>query len=466
MTIHGPARPAPRRSRPDKETITMRTQRTRLATAGLLSLLAAATGAIALPTVVAAGGSVFRVNVAGDGADADLGDGICDTTPSPSTTKCSLRAAIQNANASADASEIRFKITAGASSIKTITPNSPLPTITAPLTIDGYSQPGSSVNTTTPGTNAVLKIQLDGRFITAAGLTANAPVTIKGLAIFFFGRGIQLSAGADGSRVLGNFIGTDATGTQDRGNDSSGILVNAADVRIGSIVRADKNLISGNTTSGINLGIASADAVVQGNLIGTSKNGRKALPNEGDGVFITGSDGHLIGGEFAGQGNSIGFNGGDGVNLISVTLSETLVPTRVRISSNSIHRNAGQGIDLGDDGLTPNDPVPDKDGGPNGRQNFPKVASAAQVADGTVIAGTLASKRNTSYEIQLFVNPAGDPQGRTLLSTFTVTTGGNGKVTWNRTVGTLKLGALVTATATDLGSLNTSELSPGRAVTP
>jgi hypothetical protein len=445
----------------------MRTQRTRLATAGLLSLLTAATGAVALPGVAMAGGSIFRVNVAGDGADADLGDGICDTTPSPSTTKCTLRAAIQNANADPDASEIRFKITGGSSAIKTIQPNSPLPTITAPLTIDGYTQPGSAVNTASPGTNAVLTVQLDGRFITAAGLTASAPVTIKGLAIFYFGRGIQLSSGADGSRILGNFIGTDATGTQDRGNDSSGVLVNALDVRIGSIVRADKNLISGNTTSGINLGIAAGDAVIQGNLIGTSKNGRKALMNEGDGVFVTGSDGHLIGGEFAGQGNVIGFNGGDGVNLISVTLSgETLVPTGVRISSNSILRNGGQGIDLADDGLTPNDAVPDKDGGPNGRQNFPKIASAAQVADGTVIAGSLASKKNASYEIQLFSNPAGDPQGRKLLATFTVDTGADGKVTWNRKVGTLKVGILVTATATDLGSRNTSEFSPARSVTP
>jgi hypothetical protein len=445
----------------------MRTQRTRLATAGLLSLLTAATGAVALPGTVAAGGSIYRVNVAGDGADANLADGVCDTTPSPSTTKCTLRAAIQNANADPDASEIRFKITAGASSIKTIQPNSPLPTITAPLTIDGYSQPGSAVNTASPGTNAVLKVELDGRFITAAGLTASAPVTIKGLAIHFFGRGIQLSSGADGSRILGNFIGTDATGTQDRGNDSSGILLNAKDVRIGSIVRADKNLISGNTTSGINLGIAAGNAIIQGNLIGTTKNARRALPNEGDGVFVTGSDGHLVGGEFAGQGNVIGFNGGDGVNLISVTLSgETLVPTGIRISSNSILRNAGQGIDLADDGLTANDAVPDKDGGPNGRQNFPKVASAAQVADGTVIKGTLASKRNASYEIQLFSNPAGDPQGRNLLVTFQVATGADGKVTWTRKVGTLKEGVLVTATATDLGNRNTSELSPARAVTP
>lgn len=446
----------------------MRTQRTRLATAGLLSLITAATGAIALPGTVAAGStSVYRVNVVGDAADANLGDGICDTTASPATTKCTLRAAIQTANANGDASEIRFKITAGASSVKTIQPNTPLPTITAPLTIDGYTQAGAVANTTSPGTNAVLKIELDGRFITAAGLTATAPLTVKGLAIYWFGRGIQLSAGSDGSRILGNFIGTDASGTQDRGNDSSGILVNATDVRIGSIVRADRNLISGNTTSGINLGIAAGDAIIQGNLIGTSKNGRKALPNEGDGVFITGSDGHLVGGTFAGQGNTIGFNGGDGVNLISVTLSgETLVPNGVRISSNSLFRNAGQGIDLGDDGLTPNDPVPDKDSGPNGRQNFPKVNSAAQVADGTVIAGILASKKNASFEIQLFSNPAGDPQGRTLLATFTVDTGADGKVSWNRKIGTLDLGVVVTATATNLASLDTSELSPARAVTP
>jgi hypothetical protein len=409
---------------------------------------------------------VFRVNVTGDGADRNIGDGICDTTANQ-TTKCSLRAAIQEANADPDASLIRFRIKGGSSPIKTIRPNAPLPTITSRTTIDGYTQTGAAVNTAAPGTNAVLRIELDGRFITAAGLSATAPVTIRGLAIYWFGRGIQLSAGSEGSQVMGNFIGTDATGTKDRGNDSTGILVNAADVRIGSIVRADRNLISGNTSSGINLGIAAARARIQGNLIGTGKNARKAIPNEGDGVFITGSRGHTVGGTFTGQGNVIAHNGGDGVALITVTLSgDQLVPTGNRILNNSIFGNDDLGIDLGDDGRTPNDRVPDKDRGPNGLQNFPKVASAAQVAGGTVVRGTLASRRDTRFEIQLFASPASDAQGKRLLSTFTVNTGSDGRVTFNRTVAALGLDQVVTATATDTGRGNTSEFSPGRAVTP
>lgn len=445
----------------------MRTGRSRLGAALLLSLLTAATWAVALPGTAAAGGSTFRVNVTGDGNDHDLGDGICDTTASTSTTKCSLRAAIQSANADPDSSTIRFRIRSGKSLTKTIQPASALPAITAPLTIDGYTQPGSSVNDTTPGTNAVLRIELDGRFITAAGLTANAPVTIRGLAIYWFGRGIQLSAGSDGSQIMGNFIGTDATGTLDRGNDFMGILVNAKNVHIGSIVRANRNLISGNTSSGINLGIASARATIQGNLIGTRKNARRALPNEGDGVFITGSKGHLIGGTFTGQGNVIAFNGGDGVQIVTFSSSsETLVPAGNRIINNSIFHNVGLGINLGEDGVTPNDPVPDKDKGPNALQNFPRISSAAQVADGTVIGGQLTSRRDADFQIQLFASPAGDPEGKTLLATFTAHTSAAGKVSFTRKVESLDLGVLVTATATDVDRGNTSEFSPARAVTP
>lgn len=445
----------------------MHTGRARLTAALLLSGLTAATWGIAVPGPAAAGSAIIRVTSTGDKGDTDLGDGVCDTTAATSTTKCTLRAAIQTANADPDASTIRFKITSGASQTKTIQPASALPTITEPLTIDGYTQAGSVENTTSPGTNAVLRIELDGRFITSAGITATAPVTVRGLAIYWFGRGIQLSSGSEGSRILGNFIGTDGSGQQDRGNDSSGILVNATGVRIGSIVRADRNLISGNTSSGINLGIAAGDATIQGNLIGTRRNGRRALPNEGDGVFITGSKGHLIGGTFSGQGNIIAFNGGDGVNLISVTLSgDTLVPTGNRIVSNSIFRNGGQGIDLGDDGLTTNDAIPDKDTGPNGLQNFPKVSSAAQVSDGTIIRGTLASRRDKDFQVQLFASPAGDPQGKTLLATFTVNTGATGRIGFNRKVGALAVGILVTATATDVERANTSEFSPARTVTP
>jgi hypothetical protein len=445
----------------------MRSARARAATALLVSMLTAAAWGASLPAPVAAGRSVFVVDQTGDKVDDNVGDGICDTTPKADTVKCSLRAALQEANASADASEIHFAIATGSGKTKTITPNTPLPTIVHPLTIDGYTQPGSSVNTGAPGTNAKIRVELNGQFLSSAGLAATAPVTIRGLAIYWFGRGIQLSAGSDGSRILGNYIGTDATGTEDRGNDSTGILVNSDGVQIGSIVRADRNLISGNTSSGINLGIASDAAVIQGNLIGTKKNGRDPIPNEGDGIFVTGSSDHLIGGGFAGQGNVIAWNGGDGVTLITVVLSgEDLVPHGVRIGSNRVFRNDGHGIDLADDGVTRNDAVPDKDKGPNGLQNFPKIQSAAQVAEGTVIRGQLASRRDAEYEIQLFSSPAGDPEGKVVLATFTVRTGADGKVTFNRTVDALEVGSLVTATATDVARSQTSEFGPARSVTP
>ena len=92
-----------------------------------------------------------------------------------------------------------------------------------------------------------------------------------------------------------NFIGTDASGTQDRGNDSSGILVNATDVRIGSIVRADRNLISGNNRHGIQVSGATATGNrILGNLIGTDSTGLLARGNSSDGIHLANAPGNEL----------------------------------------------------------------------------------------------------------------------------------------------------------------------------
>ena len=78
----------------------------------------------------------FTVNSAGDTSDASPGNGIC----ADSGGNCTLRAAIQEANASAGADTINFAI-AGAG-VHTITLGSQLPTITGTVTIDGTTQPG------------------------------------------------------------------------------------------------------------------------------------------------------------------------------------------------------------------------------------------------------------------------------------------------------------------------------------
>src|SRR3954463_7546989 len=72
----------------------------------------------------------------------------------------SLRQALLDANAAGDADTIQFSIPGAG--VHTITPLTDLPLITGPVTIDGYTQPGSSANTNGPGLpdNSVHLIEL------------------------------------------------------------------------------------------------------------------------------------------------------------------------------------------------------------------------------------------------------------------------------------------------------------------
>ena len=89
------------------------------------------------PTAFAAG-KTFTVNVTGDGQDANQGDGICATA----SGNCSLRAAIQEANANSGTDTINFNIPGAG--VQTISPSTDLPPIAHAVVIDGYSQPGTS----------------------------------------------------------------------------------------------------------------------------------------------------------------------------------------------------------------------------------------------------------------------------------------------------------------------------------
>ena len=106
--------------------------------------------------------STFVVNSNGDQPDVNPGNGICEITAGGGV--CTLRAAIQEANAHANGGppdQISFNIT-GFAGVVTIVPASLLPPITDPLIIDGYTQPGSSPNTLANNSNAVLMIQIAG----------------------------------------------------------------------------------------------------------------------------------------------------------------------------------------------------------------------------------------------------------------------------------------------------------------
>jgi CSLREA domain-containing protein len=184
---------------------------------------------------VAAAGRTFTVTSTGDAGDTNEGDGACNAGGG----QCTLRAAIEEANAWQGHDTIEFDI--AGSGPHTIRPGGDgLEWITSPdgVTIDGYSQPGSRANTATYGTNAVIKIQIEGQ-----GTDDGAPDglelrsrgnVVRGLAIYDFRLQVRLFGGASTDNVVvGNFVGTNAAATvvNNSGNSSNGVHIQAGPVR-------------------------------------------------------------------------------------------------------------------------------------------------------------------------------------------------------------------------------------------
>lgn len=120
--------------------------------------------------------------------------------------------------------------------------------------------------------------------------------------------GIQILGTSTGTLVQGNFIGTDISGTLDRGNRFDGVKVFTSSNTIGGAGNA-RNVISGNGEDGVALLNASAPGnLVQNNFIGTDVTGTNPIANSTTGVFISAVS-NTIGGA-AGLGNTIAFNCG------------------------------------------------------------------------------------------------------------------------------------------------------------
>ena len=432
-----------------------------LAMVGLL-----ASRAYAVPTT-------FTVN-----STADPGTGGCNAT------ECTLREAINAANANNNPTEkdlINFNISA--TGVHTISPTSPLPQITEPVIINGYSQPGSSANTLAKGTNALLTIELEGTKagsgIDANGLSVAAKGTVvKGLVINSFAvSGIRLLGGADanGTKIQGNFIGINPAGTAAQGNNSDGIaLTGNSNVVVGGTLPSMRNLISGSRLAGVVLfnfetGINNK---VLGNLIGTDKNGSGNLGNGNSGVAIFSRAPNNIATTV--KNNTIAFNGNTTESPVRGTDGVALfgdVGSTDTIRSNSIFANKGLGIDLNfgpEDGSTnvsnANDSC-DTDEGTNDLQNKPNLTSALTSSGTTTIKGSLNSNPNQTFTLEFFRNASGANEGKIFLGQKSVSTGSNcttGTFTFIPSQA-VSAGPTITATATDSEG-NTSEFSAPRTV--
>lgn len=296
----------------------------------LVAGLLAGLGVAAVLSLVAepAHAGTFTVNwAASDIEDGNPGDGRCMNRGG--TGYCSLRAAIEEANASPAADVIAFNlplpvadavpIHIGTGGYRELEP------IRYPLTIDGTTQPGFV------GTPMVA-LDGGGRDL-AWGLrvTAGSSV-IRGLIIRNFGplvggaipfEGGIVIDGGDGNTVTGNFIGTDDRGLSAQPNTSGVLVRDSARNVIGGPTALSRNLISGNHLAGVVVdGNAAIGNKVVGNRIGTDRTGEAALGNGNTGVLVTKpvsespSSGTIIGGTAQGEGNLISGNGRDGIQIL------------------------------------------------------------------------------------------------------------------------------------------------------
>lgn len=219
----------------------------------------------------------------------------------------------------------------------------------------------------------------------------------------------------DGTRIEGNLIGSDASGTASIGNRSTGInFGNARNVIIGGADVAARNLFVGNALGAIYLSGSDSPSVfpgtkILGNRFGTDVSGTLNL---GNGLNPTSPSQPLptislfagnpcavqIGGDLPGEANHIANSGAAGV-LVGVC-AET------RMLRNTFARNRGLPIDLSvssnPDGATANDSN-DADSGGNRLQNTPVIVGVGTIDTNTVEVDVLvdSAAANASYPIRV-----------------------------------------------------------------
>jgi len=220
----------------------------------------------------------------------------------------SLRQAILDANAASGTDTIQFGIPG--SGVQTIHPSGTM-VISDVLVIDGFTQTGASPNTLAVGNNAVYKIEIDGSGLPFTNnlFNLNAPGTIRGLVIHDV-PGVSINVNADAGIVIGNFIGTDVTGSLYKGTNFDPVRLIGTGDRLGGTAPADRNvLIGGGAGGGATVNVFTGhNSTIQGNYIAVNAAGTAALapnPLTTSGISLFATHDNLIGGTAPGAGNVI-----------------------------------------------------------------------------------------------------------------------------------------------------------------
>lgn len=308
--------------------------------------------------------------------------------------------------------------------------------------------------------------------VTLGGSAANAGNLISGnLKV-----GVRIGAScAHPVSLLGNKIGTGAQGLIPIANQGPGVLIQSAQANtIGST--AAGNLISGNSTSGTDLGhgvyvTGTGANTIENNRIGSSNTGGSLIGtkgNAGDGVRIEGAANqsyvHL---------NTVRDNQGKGVAVIAAQ--------QVRVSANTFIDNSGTALDLSPDGATLDgvtlNTATKTGAAANAGLNFPDLERLVGNSTSATLYGSVPQTVNR-VEIYRASDPnpsdtSYDPLehhggASELLTTLDITTQAvSGKKAFSATLSGLASTDLVTVLAFDdvddkpgtVGDVNTSEFS-------
>lgn len=305
--------------------------------------------------------STFTVNATGDESDANIGNGICATAAGV----CTLRAAIQEANANPAHDFIIFNIPGGG--VHTITLTRALPTLNDVfgITIDGYTQPGASPNSHPLVSNAAIMVQIEGggeSNFDALPITTSGNV-IRGLAFYKFRRTFWMYGnGAHDNTVIGSFVGTNAAGNYialQFSNLAHGFHIEqgAYSNYIGGVAPADRNIISGNGSHGVGIWHSGSDFnVVVNNIVGLTPAGDNRLPNGRHALDLNfGASSNVFGGPGSGERNVLSGNSHTGVEVShsASTTDNRIIGNYIGVDVNGLGNNnytynQGRGINVED----------------------------------------------------------------------------------------------------------------------
>ncbi len=353
--------------------------------------------------------------------------------------------------------------------IGTGTRNGAFATTTLPAEITAFFQ-GNAVVLTGPfdplqvTTEADVVDALDGEVsLREAIVFANANAGLDTITFNIAGTGVRTITPATALPVITDAVIMD--GTTQPGAASGSLLIEINGTNIGGAASGLEITAGGSTVRGLVLNRFSSGGaiflngsggnVIEGNFIGTDASGTSALGNL-HGVVVSGAG--AIGNAVAD--NVIAFNTGAGVVARAGARGAAIM-------GNSIHDNGGLGIDLDDDGFTANDAT-DADAGANDRLNFPVIASAVSTSSGANVSGSVTTAVNGIVRLEFFRADASG-EGLIFLGTTDVVSVAGMPIAFDAALaGSVSVGDRIVATTSDLADsgAGTSEFSSAATVIP